>query len=100
MTNKSYAFHSKVWMYPGKAAWHFITIPQEISQDLKLKYGNLSRGWGSIPVNVTLINNSWNTSIFPDKKSSSYLLPIKKSIRLSEDIVDGDMIAVELGIRL
>ena len=77
---------SKVWIYPGQAAWHFTTLPKKEAQKIKELFAGMTRGFGSIPVTVSLGKSSWKTSIFPDKKSGSFLLPIKAKIRKEEKI--------------
>lgn len=78
------SFRAKLWRYSGEAAWYFVTLPQ--TKAAKLRKAELSRGWGSIRVIATIGQSSWNTSIFPDKKSQSYLLPIKAQIRKNESL--------------
>ena len=46
----------------------------------------IKRGWGSVRVKVTLGKTKWDTSIFPDKKSGTYLLPIKAEVRIKEHV--------------
>jgi hypothetical protein len=41
---------------------------------------------------------NWKTSIFPDKKHNSYVLPLKASVRKSEKISDKQVIQVEITI--
>ncbi|HEY4473963.1 MAG TPA: DUF1905 domain-containing protein [Candidatus Paceibacterota bacterium] len=41
----------------------------------------------------------WNTSIFPDKKSGSYLLPLKAKIRKAENIADHASVSFVLTFR-
>ncbi len=95
----SYTFRSKVWVYPGMAAWRFISIPEKEGGEIKKKFGARARGWGSLPVSVTIGKTTWDTSIFPDKKSGSYLLPLKAKIRKVEDIADDSMVVYHLRFR-
>lgn len=81
------------------AAWRFITVPKKESEVIRKKYGARARGWGSLPVSVTIGETSWNTSIFPDKKSGTYLLPLKAAVRKAEGIFDDDTVAFSLTIR-
>ncbi len=37
---------------------------------------------------------NWRTSIFPDSKSGTYLLPVKATVRRVEGIDDGDTVSV------
>lgn len=92
---------AKVWLYPGMAGWHFITLPKTRGQEIKELFGNKKiRGFGSIPVMVTIGKTSWKTSIFPDKKSGSYVLPIKTEIRKKENISIGDNITFQIEIKI
>ncbi|OGG47031.1 hypothetical protein A2671_02145 [Candidatus Kaiserbacteria bacterium RIFCSPHIGHO2_01_FULL_49_13] len=82
MKKPIYNLRGKVWLYPGMAGWHFVTLPKKQSKEIKQLFGGLlRRGWSSIPVIVTVGSTSWNTSIFPDKKADAYLLPLKSEVR-------------------
>lgn len=90
---------AKVWLYSGdKAAWHFLTLPASTAQKLKASFKQPRRGWGSIPVIVTIGQSQWKTSVFPDSKSSSFILPIKAKVRKAEGIQRGDTIVLTLEI--
>lgn len=94
-----YKMRAKVWLYPGMAGWHFITLPKKQSDDIKRKFGMMKRGWGSLPVIVTIGKTSWKTSIFPDKKVGAYLLPLKMDVRKKENIFAGNTINFSIEIR-
>ena len=94
-----YELKARVWLYPGMAGWHFITIPEAIAEDIKRQFSDLKKGWGSIPVRVTINNTTWETSIFPDKKTQSYVLPLKAEIRKKENITLEDTITLLLEIK-
>ncbi len=100
MKYNQYKIHANVWLYPGMAGWHFVSIPQDISEDIKRQFGDLKRGWGSLPVMVSIGKTSWNTSIFPDKKAGGYLLPIKADVRKKEGIVAKDTVIMLIEIRV
>ena len=87
-----YNIRAKVWLYPGMAGWHFISIPEKQSREIKTLFSEFKRGWGSLRVVVTLGTTSWKTSIFPDKKSGEYILPLKAKVRKKENIVHGKTI--------
>lgn len=93
-----YTTSAKVWLYPGLASWHFITIPEKVSKQIKERYGAMKRGWGSLPVNITIGQTTWKTSIFPDKKLNAYLLPLKAEIRKKEMIKLGDSVKLQIEI--
>ncbi len=93
-------FSANVWLYPGEtASWHFMTVPKALSLKLKAKHGANARGWGSLPVEVSIGKTRWTTSIFPDAKSGTYLLPLKASVRHAEGLMDGDAATVSLSPR-
>lgn len=99
MLSNRYKVRAKVWLYPGMAAWHFLTLPKKQSAQMKILFGAMKRGWGSLPVHVTIGQTSWETSIFPDKKMGAYLLPLKVAVRKAEKIAAGDTITVFLKIK-
>lgn len=85
-----FTFEAEVWLYSGQAAWHFVTLPKELSQELNQLFGDLKRGWGSLKVRVTLGQVSWETSIFPDKEQGAYILPLKAAVRKQAGLAAGD----------
>ncbi len=99
MPKKTYKMRSKVWPYPGMAGWRFLTLPKKQGQAIKESFGKNARGWGSLPVSVTIRKTIWNTSIFPDKQSGSYVLPLKAKVRKVENIFDHSTITFELMLR-
>jgi hypothetical protein len=99
MTKSQYKMRTKVWLYPGMAGWHFVSIPKAQSAKIKALFGAMKRGWGSLPVVATIGKTSWKTSIFPDKKTGTYLLPLKSDVRKKEKISVGDLVILGLDIR-
>ncbi len=95
-----YKIETVVWLYPGMAGWHFVTISEEVSEDINHQFGDLKRGWGSLPVKVTVGKTTWETSIFPDKKTKGYLLPLKADVRKKEKIIADKKITLVLEIKV
>lgn len=83
-----------MWLYPGAAAWHFITLPKKHSDKIRVVAFDAKSAWGSIRVIATIGKTTWKTSIFPDKKADSYLFPIKTDVRKKERLAAGDEVAV------
>jgi hypothetical protein len=94
-----YKIRAKVWVYPGMAGWYFITIPKDISEDIKKLFGDKQRGWGSLPVEMRVGKTVWKTSIFFDKKKAAFLLPLKKEVRTKENIDEGKNLEILLEIK-
>jgi hypothetical protein len=87
-----YEFRAKMWLYPGKAGWRFITLPKKASRGIRKLTAGMTRGFGSVRVAATI--GSTKTSIFPDTKSDAFLLPIKADVRKREDLEDDCAIVV------
>lgn len=97
---KSFSFRAKVWLYPGLAGWHFVTVPKKISTTIKETMKGKTKGWGSVPVSVQVGKTVWKTSIFSEKTSGCYLLPLKAQVRKKEEIEEGDLVEIMLKIDL
>ena len=90
-----YHYHS------DKVSWVFVTLPDDTADGIRFfsqNDGQKRRGFGSVKVSVRIGETSWNTSVFPDKNSGSYLLPIKASVRKAENVSAGDEVAFNLSL--
>ena len=100
MPSNKYKIKAKIWLYPGVASWYLVSLPKTISKEITELFGFMKRGWGSLRVKVKLNNTNWETSIFPNKKTQTYFLPIKKDIRKKENLKNNDMITFFLEIEV
>lgn len=91
-----FTFSGKIWMYHGKSAWFFVTLPKDESEQIKFFNNHKRRGWGSVRVKATIGETSWSASIFPDSKAGAYLLPVKADVRKKEKIAAGDKIIIKI----
>lgn len=98
MSRPIFTVTAPVWLYEGMAAWHFVTIPKELADVLTGMFSGWKRGFGSLPVEVTIGATTWQTSIFPDKRSQGYLLPLKAVVRKKEGIKVGDTLKFTLSV--
>jgi hypothetical protein len=94
----SYSFSAELWHFPGEAGWHFITLPLDVSEEIREETAAFRKGFGSVKVTAEVGGQAWQTSIFPDSKSGSYLLPVKKAIRSAARLSAGDEVDVRLAI--
>ena len=92
----TYLFTEPIWEHHGEGSWHFITLPQDVTDEIDELIEARQRGFGSVRVRVTVGATTWATSIFPDAKAGSFVLPVKKAVRSAEGLVDGDPVEVEL----
>lgn len=88
-------FAAELWRHDGDAAWHFLTLPAAAAEQVRERAGE-PRGFGSVRVEVTVGGTTWRTSVFPDSRSGSFVLPVKAEVRRREDLLAGDVVQVEL----
>jgi hypothetical protein len=90
----AYRFSAELWRYQGDGPWHFVTLPFEEADEIDERTTEVQRGFGSVKVLVTVGSTTWSTSLFPDSKARSYVLPIKKQVRVAERLEPGDVVEV------
>jgi hypothetical protein len=88
-------FEAEIWLADAEAAWHFVTLPADVADEVRARTGG-SRPFNSVPVRATIGSTSWKTSMFADRKSGSYLLPVKSHVRDREAVGTGDRVTVTL----
>ena len=94
----AYTFTAEVWEHDGPAAWYFVSLPEDLSDEIDERHGHEAAGFGSLRVDVRIGGTDWSTSVFPDTKRGTFLLPIKKPVRRAEDLDDGTPVIVELRV--
>lgn len=91
-----FTFTTPLWRWKPDASWHFISVPEDPSATIKAFAPEAKRGFGSVRVRVRIGETDWQTSLFPDKKSGCYLLPVKKAVRSAEGLAVGQDATVTL----
>ena len=91
MTSKSngkikFEFTAKIWLHGGQGGWHFVSLPLELSKEIRDNLKSEEEGWGRLKVTIQIGNSEWKTSIWFDTKLSTYLLPLKSDIRKKEKL--------------
>ncbi len=81
-----------------KATWYFIVLTGDVVGEIHYAAMGRTRGFGSVKVRATIGATTWQTSIFPDKRSGGFVLPVKAAVRSAETMHEGDIIAVTLQI--
>jgi hypothetical protein len=81
-----YAFSANVWKHTAPSAWYFISLPQEMSNEIREHFHWQEEGWGRLKVTAKIGSCQWETSIWFDTKHKTYLLPIKAEVRSKERI--------------
>lgn len=95
---RAYTFEAEVWEHAGDGAWHFVSLPDAVADEIDELHGHKAGGFGSVRVEVTIGGSTWRTSVFPDKKRATYLLPVKKPVRRAEGIETGSVVRVALEV--
>jgi hypothetical protein len=92
-------FESDVFRWDARddSAWFFAAVPPELSEDIR-EIPRPYRGFGSVRVRARIGGSEWATSIFPDSKSGSYVLPLKKRVRDAESIDEGSLVVVRIEV--
>jgi hypothetical protein len=83
------SFKAKLFKYPGPGGWHFAPIPKKYAPPV-------TEGWGRTPVTATVDGQTWDTSVWRDKKHGT-LLAVPKKIRKAKG--HGDVVSVSLSPR-
>ncbi|MCE9623534.1 MAG: DUF1905 domain-containing protein [Actinomycetia bacterium] len=86
MSEHAFEFTAPLWLYGGKATWHFVTLPFEVTDQIDEVSHESKRGFGSVRVRATIGATTWATSIFPDNTRKSFILPVKASVRKAEGL--------------
>lgn len=95
---REYTVRTKVVRYKGAGGWHFAYLPLKPAALIKRRFGSTARGWGSIRVSIRIGRTEWATSLFPDRKSKTYLFAIKAAVRKAEDLGDGTPVTARIRI--
>lgn len=93
------ALEAEVWLWTSNgASWHFLTVEGEAAAEVRYASMGLTRGFGSVPVEVTIGKTRWRTSLFPSKSAGGFMLPLKAAVRKAEGFGVGDTVEVTLVI--
>ena len=92
-------FSGDLWRSPGPGGWTFVTLPAECADRIRfLTGGRTAKGWGMIKVKARVGDSTWQTTIWPDKASGSFVLPVKAAVRKAEKVAAGDRVEVKLTV--
>ena len=90
-------FTSVLWEWGGRASWYFVTLDPQATEVVR-ETPRPPRGFGSVRVRATVGTTTWTTSVFPDADSGRYVLPVKKAVRLAEQLEEDDPLTVRLEV--
>lgn len=90
-------FDAELWSWDARRVdtWIFVSLPASASEEIRDLVGGLRRGFGSVRVRATIGTTTWLTSIFPGREGS-YVLPVKRPVRVAEALDLGDVATVSV----
>lgn len=91
-------FGAEIWYWKGPAPFHFVTVPEAESAEIKSIAKSVSYGWGMIPVTVTMADQEWYTALF--EKDGKYIVPLRAKERKAVGAEIGDFVQLSLEIKI
>jgi len=89
-----YEFEAETWQYSGQGGWHFVSLPQHLSIEIRNNFKREEEGWGRLKASAKIGNTEWKTAIWFDTKKDTYILPLKAEIRKKENLEVGKVVDV------
>ena len=91
-----YTFAAALERWAGEAAYFVCYLPADVAREMVSTTEGLRGGFGSVRVQVRIGKSAWRTSIFKDAKRGSYLMLVKKQVRMAEGLEAGDELEVTI----
>jgi len=100
--SERFEFSTELWEWSGAgpSKWCFVSLPEPLTDEIDDRFGHRSAGFGSIKVEVQVGSTTWRTSVFPDSKRGTLILPVKKDVRKREGLALGESARYELAVVL
>lgn len=94
----TFTFDAEVWLWEGDAAWHFASLPTDVTDAIDDAFAHQAKGFGSQRVEVTIGATTWQTSVFPSKQEATFILPVKKAVRTAEGLEAGSTATITVTV--
>ncbi|MEV4416688.1 DUF1905 domain-containing protein [Catellatospora sp. NPDC049609] len=93
-----HVFDAELWLWDARRdeSWTFVSLPADVSEEIRELAVGPRRGFGAVKVRVTVGTSAWATSIFPDSARGCYVLPVKRAVRRAQGLDVGDTASVTL----
>ncbi|MEV6711221.1 DUF1905 domain-containing protein [Lentzea sp. NPDC051208] len=94
-----FVFDAELWIWDVRRTdtWTFVTLPEDVSDQIR-DIAPPGAGFGAVKVRVGVGASNWSTSVFPDKQSGCYVLPIKAAVRKKNGVEPGDVVEVTVEV--
>ena len=87
-----------------KAVYHLVSITGDEAEHIaahalmqRLEFG-ARRGFGSVKVIARIGETEWKSSVFPQNKSTEWILLVSKKVMRAEDLCAGDPVKLALDL--
>ncbi len=94
MKHITYTFTAKIWEHAPTGGWHFVSLPVDMSKEIRSHLQHEEEGWGRLKAIAIVGTTEWQTAIWFDTKKNAYLLPIKSQIRKKEKLFADSIVQV------
>lgn len=91
-------FSGTVHRWVNNPSIYLVSVPRDLSDEIKEISEGLTNGWGSLKVEATIGSTVWRTSIFPDSKSGLFDLPLKAEVRKKNNLEAATLVKVHLNV--
>jgi hypothetical protein len=91
-------FSGTVHRWVNNPSIYLVSVPKELSDEIKEISEGLTNGWGSLKVEATIGSTIWRTSIFPDSKTGFFDLPLKAEVRKKNNLEVATLVKVHLNV--
>ena len=91
-----YNFSGKIWKHNAAGGWFFVSLPKDISKEIRETLQWQEEGWGRMKASAVVNGLNWDTAIWFDKKRDTYLLPLKADIREKANLELDNTITVNI----
>ena len=91
-------FSGTVHRWVNNPSIYLVSVPRDLSDEIKEISEGLTNGWSSLKVEATIDSTVWRTSIFPDSKSGLFDLPLKAEVRKKNHLEAGTLVEVHLDV--
>lgn len=93
-----YEFSGKMWKDASPGGWHFISMPKDLSKEIRENLKWQEEGWGRMKALAKIQQFEWKTAIWFDTKMDTYILPVKAEARKKSKIEVNQNIEIEIWI--
>lgn len=101
-TARCFTFTATVWEHVSEkvsGGWFLVTLPPERGDEIAFLTVENRRPFGSVKVQLQLGTSIWESSLFRDSKRGSYVLLLKKEVRVAQKIGAGDTVTITATLR-